>query len=111
MADKFTTTETVGAAKKVPPKKDVEVDDSDAAVQEAYDDLRQAMLDRGDDEGTVDAKLRGVRPTETNIVGNFADLQRIGAQLVGETGGIADAVLPPAEAPTEAEEASAGEVK
>lgn len=102
MADSVTTT------KKAAPKKDADPND---AVNDAIEKLRQALLDTGMDEGTADAKLRSVRPTESNIVGNFADLQRMGAQLVNEEGGIADAVLPPAAPPTENEEASAGEVK
>lgn len=85
--------------------------DPNAAVNDAIENLREALLESGMDEGTVDAKLHSVRPAESSIVGNFADLQRMGAQLVHEEGGIADAVLPPAEPPTENEVASAGEVK
>lgn len=100
MADSTTTTKSSSKKKESP----------DDAVQAAYDNLRQAMLDRGDDPNTVDAKLQAVRPSETNLVGNFADLQRIGGMLVHESGGIAEAVPEPPAAPTEAAEASAGEV-
>lgn len=102
MADSTTTSKTSSSKKKDA--------DPDAAVQDAYDNLRQAMIDRGDDPGTVDAKLQSARPIESNVVGNFADLQRIGGMLVNETGGIADAVPEPPEPPTAAAVASAGEV-
>lgn len=49
------------------------------AVAEAVENLRQAMLDRGDDPTTVDAQLHAVQPKTTNLVGNYADLQRLGA--------------------------------
>lgn len=49
------------------------------AVLEAVENLRQAMLDRGDDPGTVEGQLHMVKPPETNIVGNYADLQRMGS--------------------------------
>jgi hypothetical protein len=69
--------------------------DPDAAVADAVEALRQAMLDRGDDAGTVEAQLHAVIPAETNIVGNFADLQRLGGAQVSESGGIADAFVEP----------------
>lgn len=50
-----------------------------SAVTDAIETLRQAMLDEGQDPGTVEAKLHMVKPPETNIVGNYADLQRMGA--------------------------------
>lgn len=103
MADAKTTTKTA-SPKKAP-------EDPNAAVLDAIAALRQAMLDSGIDETTVDAKLMAVQPNQTNLVGNFADLQRIGGMLVDQEGGIADAVQPPAESPTAAEEASAGAVK
>jgi hypothetical protein len=84
MADQMTTTKTT--AKKTPPD----------PVADAVEALRQAMLDRGDDPGTVEAQLHAVIPNETNLVGNFADLQRLGAAQVSESGGISDAlVMPP----------------
>lgn len=103
MADAKTTTKT--AVKTKAPE------DPNAAVNDAIADLREAMLDAGMDETTVDAKLMAVQPNQTNIVGNFADLQRIGAMLVTEEGGIADAVPAPAAPPTAAAEASAGAVE
>jgi len=105
MADKVTTAKEGAVAAK---KKDADPND---AVNAAIDALRQALLDAGGDPTTVEAKLGAVKPPESNIVGNFADLQRLGAAQVHEEGGIADAFQPPAEAPTAAEEASAGEVK
>lgn len=82
MADKATTT-------KASP-------DFDAEVQAAIDQLKDAMVARGDDPGQVDAQLRGVRIRETNLVGNFADLQRLGGMQAPKSGGIAEAFeLPP----------------
>jgi hypothetical protein len=106
VADKMTTTETMGAKKT--PKKDA---DPDAAVNDAIAALREALIAAGMDEATADAKLGAVAPAQTNIVGNFADLQRMGAMLVDEEGGIADAFPAPPDPPTAAEEASAGEVR
>jgi hypothetical protein len=54
------------------------------AVKEAVENLRQAMLDDDMDEGTVNAKLAAVIPNETNLVGNFADLNRLGALVADE---------------------------
>jgi hypothetical protein len=65
MADKVTTS-----------KKEA---DPNAAVLEAIDALRQAMLDSGIDAATVEAKLMSVQPNVASVVGNFADLQRGGA--------------------------------
>jgi hypothetical protein len=48
----------------------------DAAVQEAVDALRQAMLDRGDHPETVEAQLGAVIPNQPSVVGNLADLMR-----------------------------------
>lgn len=70
-------------------------------VKEALDNLRQAMIDDGMDPATVDARLFAAQPTSDSIVGNFADLQRLGAMLVGDDGDnvgteVADAfVVPP----------------
>jgi hypothetical protein len=49
------------------------------AREDAIEALRQALLDEGTDPGTVEGMLHMVKPTETNIVGNYADLQRMGA--------------------------------
>lgn len=103
MADEMTTTK--GGA--VAAKKEA---DPEAAVQAAYDNLRQALVDNGMDDATADAKLQGVRPRTTSTVGNFADLQRLGGAQVNESGGIADAFQPPPDPPSEAAVASAGEV-
>lgn len=63
-----------------------------SAVTDAIENLRQALLDEGEDPGTVEAKLNMVKPAETNLVGNFADLQRVGA-LVADRGVANDTVL------------------
>jgi T4 recombination endonuclease VII-like protein len=55
-----------------------------SAVADAIDALRQAMLDEGQDPDTVEAKLHMAKPAEVNIVGNYADLQRMGA--IAQTG-------------------------
>lgn len=55
-----------------------------SAVTDAIDALRQAMLDEGQDPGAVEAKLHMIKPNETNLVGNYADLQRMGA--IAQTG-------------------------
>lgn len=90
MADEATTTKGRGKS-------------PDDKVAEAVENLRQTMLDRGDPEVDVDAKLWAVYPNQTNLVGNFADLQRLGGQQVEKTGGIADAFVEPP-APPDAEE-------
>lgn len=72
MPDQMTTTGSFGGG----GRKEETVSD---AVAEAVENLRQAMLDRGDDPGAVEAKLHMVKPNETNLVGNYADLQRMGA--------------------------------
>lgn len=69
MADQMTTTGSVGGGGKDP------VD----AVAEAVNNLRQAMIDAGEEPGQVDAKLSMVKPPTPSIVGNYADLQRMGA--------------------------------
>lgn len=110
MADAKTTT-TAKAPAASSKQKEASEEDLDAAVIDAIDNLREAMLEAGMDETTVDAKLMAVQPNQTNLVGNFADLQRIGAMLVTEEGGIADAVLAPAEPASEEAEKSAGAVE
>ena len=56
------------------------------AVTEAVENLRQAMLDRGDDPDTVEAQLRAVKPKTVNMVGNYADLQRAGERVMAVSG-------------------------
>jgi hypothetical protein len=74
MADEMTTTNTGGPM-------------ANDAIQEAVDNLRQAMLDADMDEGTVDAKLAAVVPNQTNLVGNLADLHRLGGLVASGTSG------------------------
>lgn len=54
------------------------------AVTEAVENLREALLADGMDEETADAKLAAVKPNETNLTGNLADLQRGGAAPLAE---------------------------
>jgi hypothetical protein len=42
-------------------------------------DLRAALIDEGQDPALVDVRLKAIQPRETNVVGNLADLQRVGA--------------------------------
>lgn len=67
----------------------------DDKVAKAVEALRQAMIETGEDPGQVEAKLRAAIPNETNLVGNYADLQRLGGQQASESGGIADAFVMP----------------
>lgn len=55
-----------------------------SAREDAVESLRQALLDEGIDPGAVEAMLHMVKPNETNLVGNYADLQRMGA--IAQTG-------------------------
>lgn len=75
MADQMTTTGSLGGARK---------EETVTAREDAIEALRQALLDEGTDPGTVEGMLHMVKPTETNIVGNYADLQRMGA--IAQTG-------------------------
>jgi hypothetical protein len=104
VADDMTTTKDPATGSK----KDADPND---AVNAAIANLRAALIDSGMDPGLADAKLHAAKPNETNIVGNFADLQRLGGALVGETGGIADAFVAPPEPASAAAEASAGVVE
>lgn len=42
-------------------------------------ELREALIAEGRDPGLVDAQLKAVQPRQANVVGNLADLQRVGA--------------------------------
>jgi hypothetical protein len=86
-----------------------DADPNDAVVAKIAE-LREALIAAGMDEALADHKLVAVQPNVKSTVGNFADLQRLGADQVDKTGGISDAFVPPAEAPTEAAEKSAGVV-
>lgn len=52
---------------------------SDTPVEDALANLREALIDDGMDPVTADAKLHALQPTGTGVVGNLADLQRVGA--------------------------------
>lgn len=51
-------------------------------VQAAVDELKAALAAEGMDPGTTDAQLRYILPPEPTVVGNYADLQRMGAIAV-----------------------------
>lgn len=80
------------------------------AVTEAVENLREAMLADDMDEATVDAKLAAVVPNQTNLVGNLADLHRVGALVADEEVDNANvleaAVEIPPEAPVDGEPAN-----
>lgn len=52
---------------------------SETPVEDAIADLREALIDSGMDPVTADAKLHALQPQGTGVVGNLADLQRVGA--------------------------------
>lgn len=70
--------------------------DPNDRVEELLEELREAMIEAGKDEGTVDAILFAAQPDQVNVVGNLADLQRMGARVVDGSGGaeaVEEAVL------------------
>lgn len=67
----MTTTGSLGGATRK--------EENVTAREDAIEALRQALLDEGQDPGTVEGMLHMVKPPETNLVGNYADLQRMGA--------------------------------
>ena len=113
MPDQMTTTGSLGGG----TRKEETVSTENDAVLEAVENLRQAMLDRGDDPGTVEGQLHMVKPPETNIVGNYADLQRMGSIVQSgilptppleediETSNIEDAFIPVPDADVEKDSA------
>lgn len=54
-------------------------------VQAAVDELKAALAEEGMDPGTTDAQLKYILPPEHAVVGNYADLQRMGAIAVTGT--------------------------
>jgi hypothetical protein len=54
-------------------------------VQAAVDELKAALAEEGMDPGTTDAQLKYILPPEPTVVGNYADLQRMGAIAVTGT--------------------------
>lgn len=54
-------------------------------VQAALDELKAALADEGMDPGTTEAQLRYILPPEPTVVGNYADLQRMGAAALTGT--------------------------
>jgi hypothetical protein len=73
MADKVTTTKTA----KTDPPADGNVDQINSLVEQ----LRDALVDGGMPEDHAEALLHGVVPDadDAGVVGNLADLQRMGA--------------------------------
>lgn len=51
-------------------------------VKAAVEELHAALVDEGMDSGTVEAQLKYILPPEETVVGNYADLQRMGAAVV-----------------------------
>jgi hypothetical protein len=86
--DQMTTTGSLGGGGRK--------EETVTAREDAIEALRQALLDEGVDPGTVEGMLHMVKPTESNIVGNYADLQRMGA--IAQTGTLP---TPPGEADIE----------
>lgn len=58
-------------------------------------ELADALAEEGEDRGTVEAILGSLAPAQLTVVGNLADIQRIGGKLAYEEGGLADEVPMP----------------
>jgi len=71
MADKATTT---GSKKESATDK----------IERLKAELRAALIEAGQDPGTVDAQMYALRLPTDSVVGNLADLQRMGAQAAAE---------------------------
>lgn len=54
-------------------------------VQAAVDELKAALAEEGMDPATTEAQLKYILPPEDAVVGNYADLQRMGAIAVTGT--------------------------
>lgn len=54
-------------------------------VRAALDEFKAALEEAGMDPATVDAQLAGILPGTPTVVGNYADLQRMGAAVVTGT--------------------------
>src|SRR5687767_6417930 len=78
MADKVTTTSS-GAASVTTKKAATKEETLNDKIQSLSEQLRDALIESGRDAGTVDAQMYALRTTEENVVGNLADLQRMGA--------------------------------
>lgn len=74
MADAITTTRGYN----VPTSDDVK------ELNDLLDQVKQKMQDMGADPGTADALIQAARPPEMTIVGNLADLQRMGSIAVNQ---------------------------
>ena len=67
------------------------------------------VAESGPNADTRKVLERSLAPRETNIVGNLADLQRLGGQQAPKSGGIADAFpLPPGVTQEQAEASAEG---
>lgn len=75
MADKVTTTNTDADKAAEDRKKALK------AINDKLDEARQLMVESGMPAGTADAMLNAARPNDPSagVVGNLADLQRMGA--------------------------------
>lgn len=54
-------------------------------MQAALDEFKAALVEEGVDEATVDAQTKFILPPVETVVGNYADLQRMGAIAVTGT--------------------------
>lgn len=73
----------------------------DDEIRAAIENLRDVMIAAGRDPDLVDGQLFAALPNTTHLIGNFADLQRLGAMQAPRSGGIADAFeVNPAAVPT-----------
>lgn len=53
-------------------------------VKAALEEFKAALIEEGIDEATIDAQTKFILPAEDAVVGNYADLQRMGA--IAKTG-------------------------
>lgn len=87
MADEVTTTKSAKASKAVEAEAPVQSDATAGAVDDAIKNLREALIADGMSEGTADALLHALQPNQINVVGNLADLQRMGAMMADKEAG------------------------
>lgn len=71
---------------------------SDDAVRAAVENLRKVLMENGMDEGTANAVTSAAMPNIPSVVGNLADLQRLGAAMyegTPATQALEESVVPP----------------
>lgn len=79
MADQVTTTGTTGTTTSATTD---DSSDLTAEINAKLDEVRELMIESGMSADTADAALFSARPNTPVIVGNFADLNRLGAIVV-----------------------------